>query len=146
MSSIKSETSNGVSKRTIDGMTGDTLKSIDPMHLVSRADPERLDVPQRKMVCSIVPLNGVHSSIPTAFPLTSFSLGDQPALPTPPFYQTRFLEDRIAFDVSSKHSLSPVSSDSIRLGVPLITLHGCRTFILWSSVAPLDTPSVNLSS
>jgi len=31
-------------------MTGDTLKSIDSVCLVSRADPERVDVPQRKMV------------------------------------------------------------------------------------------------
>jgi len=50
MSSIKSETSNGVSKRSMDGMTGDILKGIDPMHLVSRADPERVDAPQRKKV------------------------------------------------------------------------------------------------
>jgi len=50
MSSIKSETSNVTSRGTMDGMTGDTLKSIDPMHLVSRADSEGVDVPQRKMV------------------------------------------------------------------------------------------------
>jgi len=79
-------------------------------------------------------------SLPNSFLLS----GRTTHSPHSPFYQARFLKGHTIFDVSSKHSLSPVSSDSIGIGVPLITLYGPRVSTFWSSTSPTSVLSFYL--